>query len=97
MLFRLDMKTGVCYGLFPRRPKGGFRRFRDKFCCSDRDLQQSKPQSAVEGNWDAMVTASGRLAQLVRALPSHGRGHWFESSIAHPDTFELMTEGSWVV
>ncbi len=25
----------------------------------------------------------GRLAQLVRALPSHGRGHWFESSIAH--------------
>ena len=26
----------------------------------------------------------GRLAQLVRALPSHGRGHWSESSIAHP-------------
>ena len=25
----------------------------------------------------------GRLAQLVRALPSHGRGHWSESSIAH--------------
>ena len=24
----------------------------------------------------------GRLAQLVRALPSHGRGHWFESSAA---------------
>ena len=32
----------------------------------------------------AIVTASGRLAQLVRALPSHGRGHWFESGIAHP-------------
>lgn len=29
------------------------------------------------------MTASGRLAQLVRALPSHGRGHWFESGIAH--------------
>ena len=28
----------------------------------------------------------GRLAQLVRALPSHGRGHWFESSIAHQFT-----------
>ncbi len=39
----------------------------------------------MEGNWDAMVTARGRLAQLVRALPSHGRGHWFESSIAHTD------------
>ena len=25
----------------------------------------------------------GRLAQTARALPSHGRGHWFESSIAH--------------
>ena len=25
-----------------------------------------------------------RLAQTARALPSHGRGHWFESSIAHP-------------
>ncbi len=25
----------------------------------------------------------GRLAQLVRALPSHGRGHKFESCIAH--------------
>ena len=24
-----------------------------------------------------------RLAQLVSALPRHGRGHWFESSIAH--------------
>ena len=27
--------------------------------------------------------SSGRLAQLVRALPSHGRGHWSESSSAH--------------
>ena len=25
----------------------------------------------------------GRLAQLVRVLVSHTRGHWFESSIAH--------------
>src|SRR5688500_47536 len=30
-----------------------------------------------------VCAAFGRLAQLVRALPSHGRGHWFESSIAH--------------
>ncbi len=29
------------------------------------------------------VTGSGRLAQLVRALPSHGRGRGFESPIAH--------------
>ena len=26
---------------------------------------------------------SGRLAQLVRVLVSHTRGHWFKSSIAH--------------
>ena len=26
---------------------------------------------------------TGRLAQLVRALASHARGHWFKSSIAH--------------
>ena len=25
----------------------------------------------------------GRLAQLVRALALHARGHWFESSTAH--------------
>ncbi len=25
----------------------------------------------------------GPLAQLARALPRHGRGHWFESSTAH--------------
>jgi hypothetical protein len=25
----------------------------------------------------------GRLAQLVRALHSHCRGHWFESNIVH--------------
>ena len=30
--------------------------------------------------------ASGRLAQLARALPSHGRGRWFESSIAHHES-----------
>lgn len=28
-------------------------------------------------------SAFGQLAQLVRALLSHGRGHRFESSIAH--------------
>ena len=26
---------------------------------------------------------NGRLAQLVRALARHARGHWFESSTAH--------------
>ncbi len=31
----------------------------------------------------ATVARSGRLAQLVRALPSHGRGRQFESAIAH--------------
>lgn len=30
-----------------------------------------------------ILTLIGQLAQLVSALPSHGRGHWFESSIAH--------------
>ena len=35
--------------------------------------------------WGPLVASllSGRLAQMARALPSHGRGHWFESSIAH--------------
>ena len=30
-----------------------------------------------------LALEAGRLAQLVRALASHARGHWFESSIAH--------------
>src|ERR1700730_18443791 len=29
------------------------------------------------------AAGSGRLAQLVRALPSHGRGQRFESFVAH--------------
>ncbi len=36
---------------------------------------------ALQDQW--YDDALGRLAQLVRALPSHGRGHWFKSSIAH--------------
>ena len=39
--------------------------------------------SAEYGILSAFFTP-GRLAQLVRALPSHGRGHWSESSSAHP-------------
>ena len=32
--------------------------------------------------WEQFET-HGRLAQLARALPSHGRSRWFESNIAH--------------
>ena len=40
-------------------------------------------------NWSTkagiiVVVCAGRLAQLVRARPSHGRGRRFESSSAHP-------------
>ena len=35
----------------------------------------------------------GRLAQLVRAPPSHGGGHWFESSIAHHISLPDMNKG----
>ena len=37
---------------------------------------------------------SGRLAQLVRVLVSHTRGHWFKSSIAHQSKvcFPIKTE-----
>ncbi len=36
----------------------------------------------------------GRLAQLVRALVSHTRGHWFESSTAH-HLYEKIRPGVW--
>ena len=39
------------------------------------------PFSVVKGA--PLALEAGRLAQLVRALASHARGHWFESSIAH--------------
>ena len=32
------------------------------------------------------VVLAVRIVQLVRTLPSHGRGHWFESSYAHHAT-----------
>ena len=32
------------------------------------------------------IAGPGRLAQLARAPPLQGGGHWFESSIAHGDT-----------
>jgi hypothetical protein len=31
----------------------------------------------------SIVSVPGRIAQLARALPSHGRGHRFESCCAH--------------
>ena len=31
----------------------------------------------------------GRLAQLARAFPLHGKGHWFESSSAHYESPRL--------
>ena len=39
-----------------------------------------------------MALQVGRLAQLVRALASHARGHWFESSIAHHESVQLRAE-----
>ena len=42
--------------------------------------------------------APGLLAQLVRALPSHGRGRWFESSTAHHfETIPFFSESSFVL
>src|SRR5271154_1098350 len=37
----------------------------------------------------AADASAGRLAQLVRALPSHGRGQSFKSFVAHHFTFNL--------
>ena len=39
-------------------------------------------------NWRECATVKGvdriaRIVQLVRTLPSHGRGHWFESNCAY--------------
>src|SRR5205823_12533888 len=43
------------------------------------------------GSWGAaaaiLVGSRGLLAQPVRALRSHRRGRWFESSTAHRDRF----------
>lgn len=52
---------------------------------------------SCDGGWVmAMAAASlsrfGRLAQLVRALPSHGRGRGFESLIAHSEK-PLLSRG----
>ncbi len=35
------------------------------------------------GSAASLRSPQGRLAQMARALPSHGRGRWFESNIAH--------------
>ena len=35
-------------------------------------------------------TLQGQLAQLVRALGSHPRGHWFESSTAHRRYLKML-------
>src|SRR5579863_490542 len=47
----------------------------------------------------ACAVKIGRLAQLVRALPSHGRGQRFKSFVAHhisgwPTYFLLLVAGS---
>jgi hypothetical protein len=47
-------------------------------------LPQPGTVIAKQGNnATASVLRGGRLAQLVRALARHAKGHWFESSIAH--------------
>ena len=45
------------------------------------------------------VVFFGLLAQLVRALPSHGRGRWFESSTAHHTlgTIPFFSESSFIL
>ena len=48
-----------------------------KLCYTFTATTKKEIVRSVAGN-----SKSGRLAQLVRALPSHGRGHWFESSAA---------------
>ena len=73
--------------LFHVARKGGFLSFWAHRCSVTARRQFYVVASTLWcGKQNAIVTASGRLAQLVRALPSHGRGHWFESSIAHPET-----------
>lgn len=39
------------------------------------------------------VKKRGRLAQLARALRSHRRGRWFESNIAHINSFKKIDIG----
>ena len=71
--------------------KGGFLSFWAHRCSVTARRQFYVVASTLWwGKQNAIVTASGRLAQLVRALPSHGRGHWFESSIAHPQRYKLF-------
>src|SRR5699024_12810299 len=56
------------------------------------DFRESK-KDAIVGICKTCVSlgeTQARLAQLVSALPRHGRGHWFESSIAHRITFLVI-------
>ena len=46
------------------------------------DPIRARPRGALSST----IRCSGRIAQSARALPSHGRGHRFESCYAHPET-----------
>lgn len=52
-----------------------------------RDPRWRIPDRAVRDHslclFQTLCQDKGRLAQLARALPLQGRGHWFESSIAY--------------
>ena len=81
--------------LFHVARKGGFLSFWAHRCSVTARRQFYVVASTLWcGKQNAIVTASGRLAQLVRALPSHGRGHWFESSIAHPEIPKWISASS---
>ena len=47
------------------------------------DRQFMKKDTRISSLFSSRSQNKGRLAQLVRALVSHTRGHWFKSSIAH--------------
>lgn len=51
------------------------------------DERPQTEQDAMEiKDHPCYCSTDGQLAQLVRARPSHGRGQWFEPTIAHQKT-----------
>ncbi len=73
-----------------REPKVGIS-FWPRRCNSQPKLYKPRPETSTLCGESGLLHR-GPLAQLARALPSHGRGHWFKSSTAHqfPSRFQAF-------
>ena len=66
---------------------------RRRYAPPSRLEQDDRAIDSLQGSivYQSAIVVDGRLTQRPRVLPSHGRSHWFKSSIAHTSPYVVGT------